>query len=213
MPHELSGGQQQRVALARALAPSPDVILLDEPFSNLDAELRAAVRTEVRDILRDASATAVLVTHDQEEALSLADRVAVMWDGRIVQTSSPEELYHRPVNRAVAGFVGDAQFIPGVGIGRRVRCDLGELPVHGTAEGPVEVMLRPETLRLTPDATGNGTVLHREFYGHDQLMTIRLDAPSRLTLRARLGTYGGIRPGDRVQVGVRGAVLTFPAAR
>jgi iron(III) transport system ATP-binding protein len=213
MPHQLSGGQQQRVALARALAPEPAVILLDEPFSNLDAELRASVRAEVRQILADAGATAVLVTHDQEEALSLADRVAVMWGGEIVQESSPEELYHRPVSRAVAAFVGEAQFLPGEGLGRRVASELGELPAHGGATGPVDVMLRPEGLRLALDpdhAAGgtNATVLTRSFYGHDQLMTVRLDTGR--VLRARLGTYGGIRPGDRVAVSVRGAVLTFP---
>jgi iron(III) transport system ATP-binding protein len=213
MPHVLSGGQQQRVALARALAPGPEVVLLDEPFSNLDAELRAQVRLEVRQILAEAGATAVLVTHDQEEALSLADRVAVMFDGRVVQAASPEELYHRPVSRQVAAFVGDAQFLPGEGRGRRVATELGELPAIGTVEGPVEVMLRPEALRLTPasDAEGhapNATVQHRLFFGHDQLMTLRLDTGR--SLRARLGSYGGIRPGDRVHVGVRGAVLTFP---
>jgi iron(III) transport system ATP-binding protein len=211
MPYELSGGQQQRVALARALAPAPEVILLDEPFSNLDAELRAVVRAEVRQILADAKATAVLVTHDQEEALSLADRVAVMWEGRIVQDASPEELYHRPVNREIGVFVGDAQFVPGEGSGRRVHCELGELPTFGTAVGPVDVMLRPESLRLAHPADGqeaNATVLTRAFFGHDQLMRIKLDTGS--TLNARLGTYGGIRPGDRIHVSVRGAVLTFP---
>ncbi len=212
MPHELSGGQQQRVALARALAPEPDVILLDEPFSNLDAELRATVRAEVRQILADAEATAVLVTHDQEEALSLSDRVAVMMEGRIVQVANPEELYHRPINRTVAAFVGDAQFLPGQGSGRRVACELGDLPAHGGATGPVEIMLRPEALRLALDPDGqegtNGTVLTRAFYGHDQQMTVRLDTGR--VLAARLGSYGGIRPGDRVNVSVRGAVLTFP---
>lgn len=211
MPYELSGGQQQRVALARALAPAPDVILLDEPFSNLDAELRAAVRAEVRQILADARATAVLVTHDQEEALSLADRVAVMWDGRIVQDASPEELYHRPVNREIGVFVGDAQFIAGEGTGRRVMCELGDLPTHGSAHGKVDVMLRPESLRLAhpaDDQLANATVLTRSFFGHDQLMRIKLD--SGATLNARIGTYGGIRPGDRIHVSVRGAVLTFP---
>jgi iron(III) transport system ATP-binding protein len=211
MPHELSGGQQQRVALARALAPGPEIVLLDEPFSNLDAELRAQVRVEVRQILAEAGATAVLVTHDQEEALSLADRVAVMFAGRVVQAASPEELYHRPVNRTVAAFVGDAQFLPGAGNGRRVATELGDLPAIGSVEGPVEVMLRPEALRLTPageEVTPNATVQHRLFFGHDQLMTLRLDT-GRL-LHARLGSYGGIRPGDRVHVGVRGAVLTFP---
>jgi iron(III) transport system ATP-binding protein len=210
MPYELSGGQQQRIALARALAPAPEVILLDEPFSNLDAELRAVVRAEVRQILADAKATAVLVTHDQEEALSLADRVAVMWEGRIVQDASPEELYHRPVNREIGVFVGDAQFVPGEGTGRRVRCELGDLPTFGAALGPVDVMLRPESLRLAHPADGqeaNATVLTRAFFGHDQLMRIKLDTGS--TLNARLGTYGGIRPGDRIHVSVRGAVLTF----
>ncbi|HEY8446273.1 MAG TPA: ABC transporter ATP-binding protein [Thermomicrobiales bacterium] len=211
MPYELSGGQQQRVALARALAPTPEVILLDEPFSSLDAELRASVRAEVRQILAEARATAILVTHDQEEALSISDRVAVMWQGRIVQQASPEELYHRPVSREIAVFVGDAQFIPGEARGRRVATELGDLPVHGTAQGPVDVMLRPEGLRLIPateDQEPNATVLTRLFYGHDQLMTVRLDTGR--TLKARLGTYGGIRPGDRVFVSVRGAVLTFP---
>jgi iron(III) transport system ATP-binding protein len=214
MPHQLSGGQQQRIALARALAPGPDVILLDEPFSNLDAELRAAVRSDVRRILGDAGATAVLVTHDQEEALSLSDQVAVMWDGRVVQAASPEEVYHRPVSHDVAAFVGDAQFLSGEANGRRVACELGDLPVRTAAHGPVEVMLRPEMLRLVPiageGAAPNATVLTRQFYGHDQLMTVRLDTGREL--RARLGSYGGIRPGDRVQVTVRGAVLTFARA-
>ncbi len=211
MPHELSGGQQQRVALARALAPKPDIILLDEPFSNLDAALRTTVRTEVRQILADANATAILVTHDQEEALSLADRVAVMWDGRIVQDATPEGLYHRPANPQIAAFVGDAQFIPGIASGHRVSCDLGDVPTIGVADGPVDVMLRPESLRLSLDSVespANATVVTRLFYGHDQIMTIRLD--SGRTLRARLGSYGGIRPGSRVQASVRGAVLTFP---
>ena len=216
MPHQLSGGQQQRVALARALAPEPAVILLDEPFSNLDAELRSSVRAEVRQILTDAGATAVLVTHDQEEALSLADRVAVMREGRVVQAAGPEELYHRPVDRWVAAFVGDAQFLPGEGSGRRIATALGNLPAHGAATGPVDVMLRPEALRLTPAPDGQGqgedaanaTILARAFYGHDQLLTLRLDAGREL--RARLGPYGGIRPGDRVRASVRGAVLAFP---
>jgi iron(III) transport system ATP-binding protein len=212
MPDELSGGQQQRVALARALAPEPDLILLDEPFSSLDATLRAQVRAEVREILRAAGATAVLVTHDQEEALSLADRVAVMDRGQIVQVASPEELYHRPVNREVGEFVGEAQFVRGEASGRRVATELGDLPISGQAQGAVDVMLRPEALRLTlplDPSAANGRVLARAFYGHDQAMTVELDTGRRL--QVRLGPYGGIRPGDRVQVSVRGAVLTFPA--
>ena len=212
-PDQLSGGQQQRVALARALAPGPEVILLDEPFSNLDADLRAAVREEVRQILREAGATAVLVTHDQEEALSIADRVAIMLGGRIVQVSPPEELYHRPATRAIADFIGDVQFLPGTAAGRRATTVLGEIPLHTALEGPVAVMLRPEMLRLTPAGEAEpdavvATIVSRAFFGHDQLLTLRLD--SGHTLKARLGAYGGFRPGDRVSVSVRGGALAYP---
>ena len=213
-PDQLSGGQQQRVALARALAPEPEIILLDEPFSNLDADLRASVREDVRQILREAGATAVLVTHDQEEALSIADRVAVMLNGRIVQVGSPEELYHRPATRTIAEFIGDVQFLPGQAAGRRAQTVLGEIPLHGTFEGPVDVMLRPEMLRLAPpgdDDESHGvpaTIVSRAFFGHDQLLTLRLDSGE--TLKARLGAYGGFRPGDRVLVSVRGGALAYP---
>ena len=212
-PGQLSGGQQQRVALARALAPGPEVILLDEPFSNLDTDLRASVREEVRQILREAGATAVLVTHDQEEALSIADRVAVMLDGRIVQVGPPEALYHRPATRTIADFIGDVQFLPGLASGRRAATALGDIPLHATHEGPVDVMLRPEMLRLTPAGEGAehgvaATIVSRAFFGHDQLLTLRLD--SGHTLKARLGAYGGFRPGDRVSVQVRGGALAFP---
>ena len=212
-PDQLSGGQQQRVALARALAPGPEVILLDEPFSNLDADLRASVREEVRQILREAGATAVLVTHDQEEALSIADRVAVMLDGRILQAGPPEELYHRPASRAIAEFIGDVQFLPGLAAGRRAATALGDIPLHAPHDGPVDVMLRPEMLRLAPpDESGEhgmpATIVSRAFFGHDQLLTLRLD--SGQSLKARLGAYGGFRPGDRVGVHVRGGALAFP---
>ncbi|MDQ3226202.1 MAG: ABC transporter ATP-binding protein [Chloroflexota bacterium] len=212
-PDKLSGGQQQRVALARALAPGPEVILLDEPFSNLDADLRASVREEVRQILREAGATAVLVTHDQEEALSIADRVAVILDGKIVQAGPPEELYHRPATRAIADFIGDVQFLPGMATGRRAVTVLGEIPLHAVFEGAVEVMLRPEMLRLTPASEGDedavmATIVSRAFFGHDQLLTIHLD--SGHALKARLGAYGGFRPGDRVSVSVRGGALAYP---
>jgi iron(III) transport system ATP-binding protein len=210
MPYELSGGQQQRVSLARAIVPNPAIILLDEPFASLDAALRTRLRADVRHILTDIGATVIWVTHDQEEALSLADWVAVMFDGRIVQDAAPEELYHRPVSREVGSFVGDAQFLPGAGSGRRVECELGNLPTFGPVHGIVDVMIRPESLRLTPAADGampNATVTGRLFFGHDQLLRVRLD--SGTTLNARLGSYGGIRPGDRVQVSVRGAVLAL----
>jgi iron(III) transport system ATP-binding protein len=120
-------------------------------------------------------------------------------------------VYHRPATKEIGRFVGDAQFIPGDANGRRVACELGDLPIHGTATGPVEVMIRPEALRLTPayeTTAPNATVVARRFFGHDQTMTVQLDSGS--ALNARLGSYGGIRPGDRVHVGVRGAVLAFP---
>jgi iron(III) transport system ATP-binding protein len=215
MPHELSGGQQQRVALARALAPAPEVVLLDEPFSNLDAALRVRVRAEMRDILADAGATAVFVTHDQEEALSLADEVAVMMDGAVVQKAAPEVLYHSPASRRVAEFVGEANFIPGTHENGRLSCVLGDVPACGECTGHVEAMLRPEALRLRALQNGGvaggeagATVLSREFYGHDQLIKLRLD--SGPVLCSRLGGGPGFRSGERVAVGVSGPALVFP---
>jgi iron(III) transport system ATP-binding protein len=153
MPHELSGGQQQRVALARALAPDPALILLDEPFSNLDATLRAQLRGEVRDILRAAGATTLFVTHDQAEALEISDRVAVMRAGRIEQLSTPAELYLRPVNRFVAGFVGEANLLPGEVRHGEVQTLVGRFRAGNgqLADGVrAEVLLRPEQLHMLP---------------------------------------------------------------
>jgi iron(III) transport system ATP-binding protein len=208
MPHELSGGQQQRVALARALAPEPAVILLDEPFSNLDAALRARVRSEIREILAEAGATAIFVTHDQEEALSIADEVAVMLGGRLVQIAAPEELYHRPATREVAAFVGQANFLPGTAERGGVRCELGSIPVPDQRDGEVEVMLRPEALALRADPEGEALVVGREFYGHDQLIELRLG--SGKMVQSRLGPGPGFRPGERVGVEVRGEAVAFP---
>lgn len=211
MPHELSGGQQQRVALARALAPEPDIVLLDEPFSNLDAALRTRVRSEMREILHQAGVTAVFVTHDQEEALSVADEVAVMLDGTVVQSAPPESLYHHPATREVAAFVGDANFLPGVAADGYVRCELGTIPLWSEeVEGEVEIMVRPEALVLRGLQNGRATVEEREFYGHDQVLKLRLD--SGRTLRSRLVGGPGFGPGARVAVGVWGPVITFPRA-
>jgi iron(III) transport system ATP-binding protein len=213
MPHELSGGQQQRVALARALAPEPAVVLLDEPFSNLDAALRAQVRSEMREILNAAGATAIFVTHDQAEALSFADRVAVMLHGTIIQAAPPEELYHFPATREVAEFIGEANFVPGTAEDGSFRCALGHMPACGTCVGEVEAMLRPEALVLKTydeeDDSGIGaTVLAREFFGHDQLIKLRLD--SGPVLCSRLGVGPGFRPGERVRVEARGTAVVFP---
>lgn len=209
MPHELSGGQQQRVALARALAPGPDVILLDEPFSNLDAALRGRVRQEVRQILREAGATAIFVTHDQEEALSLADEVAVMIDGKIIQCDRPERLYRRPRTHQVATFLGDANFLPGKASGEQVESELGVLPLLEPAEGEVEIMFRPEDLILTAAEDGVGEVVERMYFGHDQILLLRF--ASGTLLRSRLvGCCRGLDTGSRVHVHVGTPVMAYP---
>jgi iron(III) transport system ATP-binding protein len=172
-PHELSGGERQRIALARALAPEPDVVLLDEPFSNLDATLRAGLRREVELILKDAGATAILVTHDQEEALSLSDRLAVMRQGRIVQTGQPEAVYGSPASRWAAQFVGEVNVLSGVARGSDVETELGVFDLPQPATGSVHVAVRPEQLELRSDDQGNAEVVEREFRGHDVLYRLR----------------------------------------
>jgi iron(III) transport system ATP-binding protein len=210
LPHELSGGQQQRVALARALAPAPAVVLLDEPFSNLDATLRAEVRAEVRAILREASATAIFVTHDQEEALSLADRVAVMRAGRLCQFDTPDRLYAEPADRFVATFVGDADLVAGHWDGQHVVTAFGPLRCSTTAPpGAVEVVLRPEALRLRLDGRGPGIVRRSTYFGHDQLIEVEIH--DRSVVRSRIGPGRLFEPGDRVSVSVKGEVVAFPA--
>ncbi len=161
------------MALARALAPGPELILLDEPFSSLDATLRAGLRREVELILRDAGATALLVTHDQEEALSLADRLAVMREGRIVQVGAPQEVYGRPANRWTAGFVGEVNVLAGVARGTGVETELGVFDVGASTSGSVHVAVRPEQLLLRADRSGNAEVVAREFRGHDVLYRLR----------------------------------------
>ena len=210
MPHELSGGQQQRVALARALAPGPRLIMLDEPFSNLDPALREGVRREVRRVLRAANATAIVVTHDQEEALSLADEVAVMMDGRILQQAPPAELYRRPASRRVAEFVGDINVIDGRAIGRAVVCDLGTISVLDDLYGPADVLIRPEALQLSEDLGGQAVAVSRSFFGHDQMINLRFD--SGLRLSSRVGPTFTFRRGARVRVQLSGDVLAFPKA-
>ena len=151
-PHQLSGGQQQRVALARALAPRPHILLLDEPFSNLDASLRGATRDEVRSILAASGTTAVMVTHDQEEALSFGDRVAVMRDGKIEQTGGPEEVYFSPATAFVASFLGRTNLLRGVASGDTAKTSIGEVPLTARANGRVVISLRPDHISLRPIA-------------------------------------------------------------
>jgi iron(III) transport system ATP-binding protein len=167
-PHELSGGERQRVALARALAPEPALVLLDEPFSSLDATLRARLRREVELILREAGATALLVTHDQEEALVLADRLAVMRAGRIVQVGCPEDVYARPAGRWTAEFVGEVNILAGLARGAEVETELGAFDLPVPAAGDVHVAVRPEQLELRRDHDPNAEVVDCEFRGHDR---------------------------------------------
>lgn len=209
MPHQLSGGQQQRVALARALAPRPALLLLDEPFSNLDAGLRQSVRAEVRDILHREEVTAVFVTHDQEEALSLADLVAVMLGGRVAQVARPRELYERPASREVASFVGAANFLPGQADGSTVTCAVGALPLARPIHGAVAVLVRPEQISLQSSPNGAHRIEARTYFGADQVLEVRLSDGS--PVRVRLPAWHEFDPAEAVAVSVRGPVVAFAA--
>jgi iron(III) transport system ATP-binding protein len=205
-PDELSGGQQQRVALARALAPSPRVVLLDEPFASLDAGLRARLREEVREILERAGTTALLVTHDQEEALSIADRVVVMDLGRVIQEGTPDRVYRRPATAQVARFLGDGQLLECEVRGGLARSVLGEAPVDGP-EGRGFLLVRPEDVEIRPDGRQGdpgvpGVVARRRFFGHDLVDDVRLDATGE-TVQVRSLSNGGPRVGDRVRLRLR----------
>jgi len=208
MPHELSGGQQQRVAVARALAPGPDLLLLDEPFSNLDAQLRTQVRAEVREVCRATGTTGILVTHDQEEALSIADRVAVMLHGRVRQQGSPYEVYAAPVDGRVARLLGEANLLPATVRGGRARFALGEVQTL-VPDGPCEVLVRPEALRAVPDTGGVALVAHVEFYGHDQL--VRCDLADGVGVDVRLtGPHPELATGTSVRLELTGPALALP---
>ena len=217
MPHQLSGGQQQRVALGRALAPRPRLILLDEPFSALDAGLRADLRQDVRDALRADGATAVLVTHDQGEALSLADHLAVMRDGIVVQQGPPADVYAAPADFWVARFVGDAMLLPGTVRDGHAHTIAGAAPLLNDAgdggERRVTVLLRPEQLRLTPGVPSGsaqiiGRVLRHDFHGHDSLTVVRLDDGTELQSR-RLNDGPMAEPGAAVGLAIHGAVRAW----
>ncbi len=206
-PDQLSGGQQQRVALARALAPAPRVVLMDEPFASLDAGLRARLREEVRDILERSGTTALLVTHDQEEALSIADRVVVMDHGKVLQEGAPDRVYRRPANPEVARFLGDGQLLA---------CEVREGYAHSAlgaaaADGPEGrgyLLVRPEDVEIRrgqPSATESelaGTISRRRFFGHDLIDEVILEASGE-TVRVRSLSNGGPRVGDRVHLRLR----------
>ena len=184
-PHELSGGEQQRVALARALAPRPAVVLLDEPFSSLDESLRAQVRADTVEVLRETGTTGMLVTHDQTEALSVGDRVVVMRDGRVEQADTPERVFEHPSSRFVASFMGDADFLPAHVRDALLTCEIGvvsTVPGWANTDCDVDVVLRPHEVALTLDATSAAHVVAVEYHGAFVLHTVRL--ASGRTLRS-----------------------------
>lgn len=202
MPDSLSGGQQQRVAIARALAPRPRMLLLDEPFQALDVHLRLELQAEVQTLLGTLGATAVIVTHDQDEAFVMGDEVAVMQDGHIRQRGTPGEVYGHPASPWVASFVGDANFIPGLGSGDTVATPLGNLATCCPATGKVAVLVRPSQLRLVAaagsgedDASATGQVQAMRFYGHTTECRVQIGDS---VLLARSDRMPGVRVGDDV---------------
>lgn len=201
MPQQLSGGQQQRVALARALAPRPKLLLLDEPFSNLDAALRHATRAEVHAILREAGMTAVLVTHDQEEALAFSDRLAVLRGGVLEQVGAPQEVYRAPRSAFVASFLGRSNLVRGVASGARASTPLGDVRLAQDAHGQVLLSVRPEDVRLG-EGGASAVVVAREFKGHDVTYTLRLGT---LELLAQATAETLLDPGASVTARVAGA--------
>jgi iron(III) transport system ATP-binding protein len=230
-PHQLSGGQQQRVALARALASQPSLILLDEPFSSLDAGLRATVRADVLAVLRATGTTTVLVTHDQDEALSAADHVAVLRDGRIIQADTPRHLYQCPADPQVAAFVGKANLLEGTWDGTCVTTAFGRHGIQAGLKAPepgqVTVLIRPEQICLTPPGTDTvpARVTAAHYYGHDALVAVSPDKPASASgspgngktghgdgaeLRVRV-TSDPPEPGELVSLTVRGLVAAWPS--
>lgn len=208
-PAALSGGQAQRVALARALAPKPKLILLDEPFSALDAELRVRLREDVKRVLKAEQASAILVTHDQEEALSLADRVAVMREGRIVQSGTPTEIYNEPVDLGIATFLGDSVLVDGQVVEGKIDTALGRLtPLNSVVDGQQGVVaIRSENFYLQPTPSGDSEVIGRVFFGHDAVVEVQTP---KVKIRARSNGPFAPEVGMKVTVWVRGSVNFYP---
>lgn len=214
MPHELSGGQQQRIALARALAPAPSLVLLDEPFSALDAGLRATLREDVKTTLKQIGATSILVTHDQEEALSMADYVAVMRQGTCVQTADPISLYKYPKDINVAKFVGDATVMKAEVFNGNIRSLFGNLPVASGCPTDCElatIMIRPEQFIIGhPDGQIGGHVVKTTFYGHDALVQLKLDhAFGGDEVQIRVMGSPEFSPGEYVGLQINGEVMAY----
>lgn len=213
-PHEISGGQQQRVALARALARRPSLMLLDESFSSLDAGLRVATRRTVSRVLGEAGITTVLVTHDQAEALSFADQVAVIRDGVLAQVGPPREVYRRPVDRATGEFLGDAVVLDAEIVGGVAHCLLGEVLVDGDVSGGVggamlrPILLRPEQIRVDPASAVRGVVEEIEYFGAESTVRLRLGSQHCITIRHWDSSVAQV--GDELGLTVEGAAVVLP---
>ncbi len=205
-PHELSGGQQQRVALARALAPKPKMLLMDEPFSNLDVELRRNLNLEVREILKTTGTSAILVTHDQEEAFAFADNIGLINNGKIQQWDSSFNLYHEPLNRFVANFIGQGTLIPGMAIDHEsVSTELGTLKgnraYNWQADTPVEVLIRPDDIQADPDSKLEASIIKKIFSGSATLYTLQL--PTGGKVESLLPSHLDYQLGDKVRISAR----------
>ncbi|MCP9447451.1 MAG: ABC transporter ATP-binding protein [Nitrospira sp.] len=212
-PHELSGGQRQRVALARALARHPVVLLLDEPFSNLDPDMADRMRQDLSDLLRRMNTTTVLVTHDHDEAFAMADRIAVLNEGRLEQIDSPEQIYHVPATPFVADFVGQADFIPGLVQDGKVLTELGDFPnTLGAADGtPLVVMIRPDDIHLIPNQAAGARIVSRQFRGSENLYAVRLGSGQIVHSSESSTTI--YREGTAVDVGVSAThTVLFPVS-
>ena len=213
-PHELSGGEQQRVALARSLATNPKVLLLDEPFSNLDADLRPKMRAELKLLLQRLNCTTIFVTHDQEEAFELADRVAVLNAGRLEQIDTPERLYHAPATRFVAEFIGYANFLRGRVRGSCIETAVGcfALPRPMPEGTLVDVMVRPEEVDLTPLGPGErseGLIVSRRYRGGMQFITVRLSSGESVCSLQPRGAHFPLASRVRVRVKINSPVIFF----
>ena len=205
-PQELSGGQQQRVALARALAPNPEVVLLDEPFTSLDAQMARVLRDEVVELLKNTETTAIIVTHDQEEALSVCDVVSVLEKGKIIQSSTPQEIYLNPVSKTVANSVGDPNILKGFSIDGRVETSLGTFV--SAYEGALDVSIRPECIELNLDSEGSYIVKECTFYGHDQVISFQNSKGEVFRARSLPNTI--YEAGDKINIEIS-EVTTFPS--
>jgi iron(III) transport system ATP-binding protein len=216
-PHQLSGGQQQRVALARALAIQPKVVLLDEPFSSLDASLRASIRADIIGILKRTATTTVIVTHDQDEALSVADQIAVLEDGRIVACDDPRTLYRQPPDAAAATYLGDANIVAAKIEAGAASCALGRVQLvdpETPAEGASQLLVRPEQIlvhRGPIAGATHATITTFGYHGHDALASLVLDQPGKEALLARVPGEQDLEPGQEVWVSVDGPVRAWTA--